>query len=81
MDLGEIETWLGDVRQEKENGHTSTEHTTDAIIELLEQALREHKALQRVFGLRDELAHDESPMGAEARSFAAEIDRTLKGQR
>lgn len=81
MELQEIETWLGDVRQEKENGHTSTEHDIDAIIEVLEQASRQAKAIQRIIGLRDELARDESPLGAIARSVATEVDRALKRQR
>lgn len=81
MDLREIETWLGDVRQEKENGHTSTEHDIDAIIELLEQARRENKAIQRVIAFRDELNQDDSNVSAVAHAFAGEIDRALKGQR
>lgn len=81
MNQEEIDVWLGDVRQEKKNGAMITEHDIDAIIELLEMASREHKAIQRVIEFRDELLQNESTVFAVSHAFAKEIDRALKGHR
>lgn len=50
-------------------------------LQIAEAAPQLLRALDDVIDLRDELAANEGPIEAVARSFAAEIDRALKGHR
>lgn len=79
----EYRTWLGDVLQEKDNDHLSTEHHIDSIIEVLETAIDAMAVIEDVIQLGNDLLTEaaDSPMSGVARAFNDEISRALMGKR